>query len=64
MKTTTRLFGALSILMLFFLNRNAANGGIRNSATIIEAASAKVLVKAKGLNNFPSAPMDPSLFPD
>ena len=39
-----------------FLNILAANGGIKNSATIIEAVSAIVLVKASGRNNFPSAP--------
>ena len=40
-----------------FLNRNAANGGIKNNATIIDAVNAIVLVNAKGLNNFPSAPI-------
>ena len=35
----------------------AANGGIKNNAIIRAAAKAKVLVKAKGLNNFPSAPI-------
>ena len=36
-------------LMFFFLNKNAANGGIKNNATIIEAVNAKVFVKANGL---------------
>ena len=45
------------LLIDFFLNKNAANGGIKNNATIIEAVSANVLVKANGLNNFPSAPI-------
>ena len=43
--------------MLFFLNKNAANGGIKYRATIIEAVKAKVLVNASGRNNFPSAPI-------
>ena len=30
--------------MLFFRNKNAAKGGIKNSATIIEAVNAKVFV--------------------
>jgi hypothetical protein len=44
-------------LMFFFLNKNAAKGGIKNNATIIEAVNAKVFVKANGLNSFPSAPI-------
>ena len=44
-------------LILFSLNKNAANGGIKNKATSSEAINAKVFVKAKGLNNFPSAPI-------
>ena len=43
--------------MLFFRNKKAANGGIKNKATIIEAVNAKVFVNANGLNNFPSAPI-------
>ena len=43
--------------MFRFLNKYAAKGGIKNKATIREAVNAEVLVKAKGLNNFPSAPI-------
>ena len=43
--------------MLFFLNKNAAKGGIKNKATIIDAVKQSVLVKANGRNNFPSAPI-------
>ena len=42
--------------MLFFLNKNAANGGIKNNATNKEALMQR-FCKAKGLNNFPSAPI-------
>ena len=43
--------------MDFFLNKKAAKGGIKNKATIKDAVKAKVFVKAKGLNSFPSAPI-------
>ena len=39
-----------------FLKKDAANGGIRKSATTREATSAMVLVNASGRNSFPSAP--------
>ena len=45
------------LLRVFFLNKKAANGGIKNNATIKEAVNAKVFVKASGLNSFPSAPI-------
>ena len=45
------------ILILFFLNKKAAKGGIKNKATIIDSVNANVFVKANGLNNFPSAPI-------
>ena len=44
-------------LILFFRNKKAAKGGIKNNAIIKEAVNAKVFVKASGLNNFPSAPI-------
>ena len=57
-KINTKLMTRLvPFLILFFLNKYAANGGIKNKATIIEAVRAKVFVKAKGLNSFPSAPI-------
>ena len=37
-------------------NKKAAKGGIINKAITKEADNAIVFVKAKGLNNFPSAP--------
>ena len=40
-----------------FLNKYAANGGMINNATIIDAARANVFVNARGLNSFPSAPI-------
>ena len=45
------------VLILFLRNKKAANGGIKNSATIIEAVKAKVFVNANGRNNLPSAPI-------
>ena len=38
--------------MLVFLKRNAANGGIKNSAMTNDAESAIVLVNARGLNSY------------
>ena len=38
-------------------NNQAAKGGIKNKATIKDAVNAIVFVKARGLNNFPSAPI-------
>ena len=46
-----------TFFVLLFLNKKEAKGGIKNKATIIDAVRAKVFVNARGLNNFPSAPI-------
>ena len=44
-------------LIFVFLNKNAANGGIKKSAITKAAESAIVLVNANGLNSLPYAPI-------